>query len=278
MFEGSMFKPVKSISTEQVRKIIRDKSIDEYCLLDVRQPAEYAEKHIPGAILIPLGQLQERLSEIDAAKPVIVYCRSGNRSSSAVGMLNGAGLEDVFNMEGGMLAYDGLTAIGPPEAGIFCFPENMQPEELVAMAWYIEDGTQRFLNLIGAELGDSDTRHLISRLSELKSAHKDDLKKLYDEIAAPDGKADFPGAVVARPPADVMAGCVSVPEAINWSRDKKGSDILELLMSLEANTLDLYLKLGRQVRSGSARSAFNHLSRQEKDHLDALAVAFEKTL
>jgi rhodanese-related sulfurtransferase/rubrerythrin len=278
MFEGSLFKPIKSISTEQVRNIIREKTTDEYCLLDVRQPAEYAEKHIPGAMLIPLGQLQERLTALDTAKPVIVYCRSGNRSSSAVGLLNGAGLDDVFNMEGGMLAYDGLTAIGPPEAGIFCFPENMQPDELVAMAWYIEDGTQRFLDLIAKQLGDPETRDLIARLSDLKSDHKDDLTKLHGKLAEPGSNADFPGAVLARPPADVMAGCVSVPEAIDWSRDKKGTDILELMMSLEANTLDLYLKLARRVRSERARSVFKHLSEQEKEHLDALAVAFEKTL
>ena len=75
-----------------------------------------------------------------------------------------------------------------------------------------------------------------------------------------------------------MAGCVSVPDAVNWSKDKQQSDILELMMSLEANTLDLYLKLGRQVRSERARSVFIELSEQEKHHLDALAVAFEKSL
>lgn len=47
--------------------------------------------------------------------------RSGNRSRSAVGILNGAGLDDVFNMERGILAYNGLVAAGSPEAGVFCF-------------------------------------------------------------------------------------------------------------------------------------------------------------
>ena len=116
-------------------KIIREKNTEEYCLLDVRQPAEYAEKHIPGAKLVPLGELQDHMSEVDADRPIIVYCRSGNRSRSAVGMLNGAGFEDVYNMEGGMLAYNGVVAMGPPEAGVFCFPESMSPAELVAMAF-----------------------------------------------------------------------------------------------------------------------------------------------
>ena len=278
MFLGSLFKPVKSISTQEVRKIIKEKNTEDYCLLDVRQPGEYAEKHIPGAKLIPLGELQVHLDEVDSKKPTIVYCRSGNRSRSAVGMLNGAGLEDVYNMEGGILAYDGLTAVGPPEAGVFCFPENMQPEELIAMAWYIEDGSQRFIGLIEEIVPDKGSRELLADLSEHKASHKDSLINLYKKIAGSDVVDGFPESVLPQPPAEVMAGCVSVPEAVNWARDKKGADILELMMSLEANTLDLYLKLGRQVPSKQARSVFIELSEQEKQHLDEIAIAFEKAI
>ena len=278
MILGSFFKPVKSITTDEVHRIVKDKNTEDYCLLDVRQPGEYAEKHIPGAKLIPLGELQGHLTEVDAKKPTIVYCRSGNRSRSAVGMLNGAGIEDVYNMEGGMLAYNGLVAAGPPEAGVFCFPENMQPEELVAMAWYIEDGSQRFIETIKEMVQDQEARALFTHLSEYKSAHKDSLVNLYKKIAVSGAAGDFPAAVLPQPPAEVMAGCVSVPEAVNWTRGKQGSDILELMMSLEANTLDLYLKLGRQVQAKQARSVFIELSEQEKQHLGEVSAAFEKFL
>ena len=75
-----------------------------------------------------------------------------------------------------------------------------------------------------------------------------------------------------------MAGCVSVPKAVAWSKDKKISDILDLLMALEANTFDLYLKLGRQVASDRARSVFMELAEEESRHLERLASIFEKTL
>ena len=75
-----------------------------------------------------------------------------------------------------------------------------------------------------------------------------------------------------------MAGCVSVPEAVNWSKDKRIFDILDLLMALEANTLDLYLKLGRQVASDRARTVFMELSEEEARHLEQLSSIFEKTL
>jgi rhodanese-related sulfurtransferase len=52
---------------------MREKNHDEYNLLDVRQPKEYEGGHLPGAKLIPLGELKDRLSEVDPNKPTIVY-------------------------------------------------------------------------------------------------------------------------------------------------------------------------------------------------------------
>jgi rubrerythrin len=88
---------------------------------------------------------------------------------------------------------------------------------------------------------------------------------------------DFPSKVLPGPPA-VVAGCVSVADAVNWSQDKGISEILDFMMSLEANTFDLYLKLGRQVKSEEARSVFLALSEKEKHHLETLASGFEKTI
>ena len=75
-----------------------------------------------------------------------------------------------------------------------------------------------------------------------------------------------------------MAGCVNVPEAVKWSRDKGSPEILDLMMALEANTFDLYLKLGRQVPSERASSIFMELSNEESRHLEKLASIFEKTI
>ncbi len=75
--------------------------------VDVRQPDEYQEAHIPGALLIPLGQLEERLREIPQDRDVVVVCRSGGRSARACGILGGHGYTRVRNLQGGMLAWRG---------------------------------------------------------------------------------------------------------------------------------------------------------------------------
>ena len=73
-------------------------------ILDVREDFEVAEGMIPGAIHIPMGELQARLSELDAAVPVIAICRSGNRSARVADALNGAGFT-ADTMDGGMIAW-----------------------------------------------------------------------------------------------------------------------------------------------------------------------------
>jgi len=65
--------PVKSFDTDQARKYMADKSSEEFTILDVRQPREYEAGHIPGAKLVPLPDLTERLNEIDPQKPTMVY-------------------------------------------------------------------------------------------------------------------------------------------------------------------------------------------------------------
>jgi len=278
MILGSLFQRVKSISPDEVRKIVKGESADTYCLLDVRQPGEYEEGHIPGAKLIPLAELQPNLDKLQKDRMTIVYCRSGNRSRSGVGILNGSGFDDVLNMEGGILAYNGLVAVGPPEAGVFCFSENMAPEQLIAMAWYIEDGSQQYLEHVKKITKESDMKATFTILTEHKIAHKKSLAQLYQKISGQTDIGGFPTTVLQKPPHNVMAGCVSVPEAVNWSNNKSLSDILDFMVALEANTFDLYLKLGRQVASERARTAFMELSEEEATHLEQLSIIFEKTI
>lgn len=74
----------------------------EIILLDVRTVEEYREKNIPGSILIPLNTLKSTVEiEIPDKNTIIyVYCRTGNRSSTAVGILNKLGYTNVFNLGG----------------------------------------------------------------------------------------------------------------------------------------------------------------------------------
>ncbi len=73
-------------------------------VVDVREPAEFREGHVPGAINIPMGQLNRRLGEIDRDRPVHVVCASGNRSSAMTDVLTANGF-DATNVAGGTSAW-----------------------------------------------------------------------------------------------------------------------------------------------------------------------------
>lgn len=85
-------------------------------ILDVREPSEWNEVHVPGATLIPLGQLSSRLNEVPKDKPVVVICRSGNRSAQARDLLLGSGFSSVTSVAGGVNDWKakGLPTVSGP--------------------------------------------------------------------------------------------------------------------------------------------------------------------
>lgn len=77
---------------------------DGAIVVDVREPAEYVGGHVPGAVLMPMGQLPSRLAELDRTRPVYLICESGARSSSMASFLARAGF-DVRSVAGGTAAW-----------------------------------------------------------------------------------------------------------------------------------------------------------------------------
>ena len=67
------FKSVKTLKADELNEFLKEKNLDEYNLVDVRQPKEYERGHIPGARLIPLAMLRDRVHELDRERPTIVY-------------------------------------------------------------------------------------------------------------------------------------------------------------------------------------------------------------
>ena len=81
---------------------------DDVTILDVRTPQEFAEGHIAGAVNIDVSSpdFAQQVSELDPEGTYAVYCRSGNRSRTAMAVMQDAGLSDVFGLEGGIGALD----------------------------------------------------------------------------------------------------------------------------------------------------------------------------
>ncbi|GAB3047157.1 sulfurtransferase TusA family protein [Virgibacillus ainsalahensis] len=92
-------------------QVLRNKvdGLEDVTILDVREQAEYAFNHIPGAINVPLGELENRMDEINTDKEIHVICRTGSRSDLAAQKLSQKGFKIVKNVVPGMAEWDGPT-------------------------------------------------------------------------------------------------------------------------------------------------------------------------
>jgi rhodanese-related sulfurtransferase len=78
---------------------------DGAVVVDVRDSAEFSAGHLTGAKHIPVGDIAQRISDIPAGKPVLVYCATGTRSGKAASALKKAGRDQIFNLNGGIAAW-----------------------------------------------------------------------------------------------------------------------------------------------------------------------------
>ncbi len=277
MEPADVFQQIPSMTTDQVRKLLKDKTAEEYNLVDVRQPEEYEESHLPGAKLLPLGELANRAREIDSSKPTIVYCRSGNRSRAAAALLLSGGLQNVFNMDGGMRAWNGFVSSGQPEAGMAYFTAAAKPAELIALAWALEEGSRRFYGAVAVSLQDREAAHLFESQVGAEEHHKSALLGLYREVSGERGAVEISASLFfGTEPGAVMEGGVSVQEALEWAKGKGVNDILDLAISLESNAYDLYIKMERAMEDERTRSVFRLLAKEEQAHLEGMTALLEK--
>ena len=271
------FKPVDSMTAEKARQFMKTRKTDDYNLIDVRQPREYEGGHLPGAVLIPLGELPERLEELDSRKPTITYCGSGARSRAAAAILADNGFSEVFNMSGGIREWEGLSAQGVPESGMAFFMSASTPEELIGLAWILEEGSRKFYAMLSEMLDDAESRTLFFDLAAAEDHHKASLITLYRVLSGREPAADFPqGVIHLEVQEDIMEGGTRISEAMEWVKGKGPDAALELAISLEANAYDLSIKMSRKMEDKNSRKVFHVLAAEEKTHLERLGTLLER--
>jgi len=93
---------MKEITVEELKEKIDQK--EDFQLIDVRESFEYDTSNLDGENIPLAGVLLEK-DKISKDKPVIIHCRSGKRSAQAVKMLEGEGYDNLYNLQGGILAW-----------------------------------------------------------------------------------------------------------------------------------------------------------------------------
>jgi rhodanese-related sulfurtransferase len=102
-FLGTQKGQYGDVTVQEAKRLIEEKP--DLVVLDVRTPSEYEDGHLPRAINIPVDDLLGRLGELDRSDEILVYCRTGNRSTRAVGYLNDNDFTRLYHMVDGIVAW-----------------------------------------------------------------------------------------------------------------------------------------------------------------------------
>ena len=269
---------VRNMSTDEVRVYLDAHKPSEYTLLDVRQDWEYEEFHLPGAKLIPVAELADRMDEVDRDKPVVAYCASGMRSLAAASLLDGQGFGDVTNMVGGAMAWEGDAAFGPVDLGMIVFSGDETPREVVFKAYAMEQNLQNFyLRRAETEAG-GELKSLFEELAGFEEVHKKTLYNIYGRVAEEKMDREAFEAKALSEAGELTEGGVDIDAFLDEYGESLGREqgVFHLAAMVETQALDYYLRCAERMDKPETKDLFQLLAREEKAHLKLLAKFMDK--
>jgi rhodanese-related sulfurtransferase/rubrerythrin len=264
------------LSPEALREFIQQHHEKTYTLIDVRQPGEYEASHIPGARLIPLPELVRSTEKLPRGNDLVFYCRSGSRSAAAAAMVDDEAIvaADLYNLTGGLLAWDGAAVADQPRVELF--DTSGTPAVMLATAMNLEKGALNFYSRVGAAHA---AEHGLAVFAELAQAEIGHAKTVYHFQRQIDPALDPFDTCFDRLSGDVLEGGLTLEAALAKSaRIRPGRlclGLIELALQIEYAAFDLYRVLSGLTISPEARQAFLTIAQAEKKHMQILATAIE---
>jgi rubrerythrin len=185
--------------------------------------------------------------------------------------LAGQGFKEVYNLKGGINAWEGLKAAGPAELGLVLLRGDETPVEVISLAYGMEEGLRTFYAAISERIDDSAVVTVLAKLENVEVSHKQKLFKLYLNIT--ENQETFERRVVSK----TMEGGFTTEEYLEQNRSAIGTvtDILALAMMLETQALDLYLRYSQKSSDEKGRAVLYNIAEEEKAHLSTLGRLIE---
>jgi rhodanese-related sulfurtransferase/rubrerythrin len=264
---------IQNIRPEAFTEYTAGRREGTYTLVDVREPSEYGAHHIPGAKLLPLGELEERFDELPDSGDVIFYCASGNRSTVAGVLVSDAreGAGTIYNLVGGIHGWTGETLVGLPRVRVF--DKHAATGEVLMTAMNLEKGAQRYYEHVAATYPAEPFATIAQTLSKAEAAHA---RLIYGhwkagQKAPPPFESVYDGLT-----GDIMEGGDSLADMITATRKASASGclgVLDLALHIEYCAFDLYRTIADSTAEPIAREAFLAIAQAEKNHIRSIAAA-----
>jgi rubrerythrin len=207
-------------------------------------------------------------------QPVIVYCAIGGRSRVAAQLLAGQGFKEVYNLKGGIKAWQGAKAVGPTELNLDLVRGDEGPEEVIVLAYAMERSLQIFYLTLKEKAQDQQVAALFQKLAAVEERHLQLLLELGKNIAP---AADLP-VLAAKTGPGILEGGFEAEEFIRKNAPylQTVAGVLEMAMMLETQALDLYLRFAAKLVREDAQQTLFQIAAEEKAHLAALGRLLEE--
>jgi sulfur-carrier protein adenylyltransferase/sulfurtransferase len=193
----------------------------------------------------------------------------GGRSRVAAQLLSGQGFREVYNLKGGIKAWQGAKAFGPVGLNLDLIRGDESPVEIISLAYGMEEALRRFYVFFKDRASDEELRNLFTTLASVEEKHKESLRKLYLDLP---GSSPEPQTWEEKTQAEVLEGGFRFADFIRENEPllKSPGDVLETALMLETQALDLYLRFAAREGEGATKKILYRLGDEEKAHLAAL--------
>lgn len=263
-----------NITADALRKYLNNHQEKEYLLVDVRQPKEYSRGHIPGSLLLPLGEISARMSELYLDRDIIFYCRSGKRSQAAA-LFAGArpyGENKIYNLVGGILAWNDYTLPDFPQLRLFSL--EGKPSDILYRAMDLERGAYHFYMAALERHREEELTHFLDLLARAEEGHARLIYQFYkqekpDALPFTELYESLPGEVM-----EGGQGVETMKKMLNNTGDDFCLDLVEMAISIEYAAYDLYRSMADYFRThAKMEEAFLTIAQAEKEHMRIAAEA-----
>ena len=265
----------KSMTASEFRQYLKMQEEGDYLVIDVRQESEYERGHIPGAQLMPLAEVETRLFSLPADRDLIFYCHNGGRSQWAASLTGESEVNNktVYNLMGGLLAWEGITIPGFPNLQVFA--KDQQPDMLLKTAMDLEKGAWRFYRHAMVEFGDSPISQVLEQIAIAEKGHASLIYRFARKIGS-----DLPSfeQYYQILKGNILEGGMSFADAcakLVEVGQQRVAPVIDLALSIEYAAYDLYRAMAERTEDSEASATFLAVAQAEKDHMRSLARALE---
>lgn len=184
-------------------------------------------------------------------------------------MLAGKGFKKVFNVSGGIKAWQAKTAIGPQDLGMDFFSGREDPLEVLKVAYSLEQGLRDFYVTMEKMAAPGKVRDLFALLSDIEVKHQMSIYTAYNDVSH---EALSREAFEKKVQTKALEGGLSTQEYLDRFKPDltKEKEVVSLAMSIEAQALDLYQRVSSKIENPASKEIVNSIANEEKAHLASL--------